>query len=96
MAATNAYEDVILRRNSERWKADGSPKAWAQFRAAAVKGLRWFRTPQGGVAATTKSKGPRHTEGKQFVTGLIIDGFAAKNSYLDAEVLIVSNPSLCP
>ena len=85
------YEDAILRLDRTTWLAYAKPSAWAQYRDSLVKGLRWWNSEEGGVSTTTKGSGPWHTD-VQYITGLFIGKHAARNSYLDAEVLIVSQP----
>lgn len=92
MASGNslAYEDAILRRDFRRWRACAAPEAWAQYRHPAAKALPWFTMVQGGVCVTPLDpKSPRHSP-TQYITGLLMDGYPAENSYLDAEVVIVS------
>lgn len=88
----NKYEDVVLRRGRKTWLACAKPPAWAQYRDPLVKGLPWWNQEEGGVSLTTKMPGPWHSK-TPYITGLFIGKHAAQNSYLDAEVLIVSRNS---
>lgn len=89
-STSQSYEDIILRRDRRRWLACGNPEAWAQYRDPAAKGLRWFADVQGGVCMTRKEE--KHTDYTPniYVRGFFLDEYTGANSYLDAEVIIVS------
>lgn len=88
------YEDVILRREFERWWACEDPKAWAQYRDMVSKSLDWFYSLEAGVCMNTVDPKHRLYSATQYVTGILINGAPAINSYLDAEVIIVSYQKL--
>lgn len=88
------YEETILRQNLQRWRACGEPEAWAQYRDVLPKCLPWFYDVEAGVCLTTTTKGhPLYSQTRN-ITGLLISTYPAVNSYIDAEVIIVSSLAL--
>lgn len=85
-----SYQDTILRRDQRRWDRCRSPEAWAQYRDAAAKALAWFPDVQGGVCLTRKDDKHVDYTPNIYVRGILIDKYTGTNSYLDAEVIIVS------
>lgn len=58
------------------------------------KSLDWFYSLEAGVCMNTVDPKHRLYSATQYVTGILINGAPAINSYLDAEVIIVSYQKL--